>query len=118
MIRLVRPWEDFTKHREEVAVADSSVQFSEAGESGRYVTTLGTIKNSGECAWKNIQVEVRYFDQAGKLIDVGVQMVPDLVVQPHSESAFRVRTLADQPESIYASHKVVVRTARDERRWP
>jgi hypothetical protein len=117
-IRVVRPWEDFTKHREEMVVSNSSVQFSDGGERGHYVTTLGTIKNNGSCAWKNVQVEVRYFNQAGKLIDVGVQFVPDVVVQPHSESAFRVRTLADQVESAYASHQVIVRSAKDERCWP
>jgi hypothetical protein len=116
--RFVRPWEDFTKHRNQVTVSSSSIQFSDAGDRGKFVTTIGTVKNESDWAWKNLQVEVRYFNQEGKLIDVGVQTVSDTIVQPHSESGFRVRTLADQPDSVYVSHKAVVRSAKDERSWP
>ena len=88
------------------------------GERGRYVTTVGTVKNDSDYGWKDVQIEVRYFNQEGKLIDVGIQFISDVIIQPHSESAFRVRTIADQPESLYASHTVSVRTAKDIRRWP
>jgi hypothetical protein len=115
--RVVYPGKDFASCRNQVIIGSSSVQFS-AGERGRYVTTVGIIKNDSDCGWKDVQLEVRYFNQDGKLIDVGTQIFSDVVVQPHSESAFRVRTLADQPEPAYASHKVVIRTAKDTRRWP
>jgi hypothetical protein len=115
--RVVRPCEDFTKHRDQVVVSASAMQFS-YGDRGRYVTTLGTVRNESDWAWKDIQLEVRYFDREGKLIDVGVQSISDVIVQPHCESGFRVRTLADQPNSVYASHKVFVRSAKDERYWP
>jgi len=87
-------------------------------EHRRFITTLGTIKNDSDYGWKEMQIEVRYFNRDGKLVDVGVQSFPDLTVQPHSESAFRVRTLADQPDSAYVTNAVLVRTAKDIRRWP
>jgi hypothetical protein len=115
--RVAYPGRDFSLCRNQIVVSSSSMQFS-AGERGRYVTTVGTINNESDYGWKEVQLEVRYFNRNAKLIDVGVQIFPDIIIQPHSESAFRVRTLADQPESAYASHKVFVRTAKDIRRWP
>ena len=115
--RVAYPGKDFASCRDQVVIISSSMQFG-AGERGRYVTTLGTVKNNSDYGWKETQLEVRYFNQDGKLIDVGVQFFPDVIIQPHSESAFRVRMLADQPDSAYASHKVFVRTAKDIRRWP
>ena len=115
--RVAYPGKDFASCRSQVVISSSSMQFSN-GERGRYVTTIGTITNISDCGWKDVQLEVRYFNQDGKLIDVGTQYISDLFVQPNSESAFRVRTLADQPDSAYASHKVLVRTAKDIRRWP
>ena len=115
--RVVYPWQDFASCRNQVVVSSSSMQFG-TGERGRYVTTVGTVKNDSDYGWKDVQIEVRYFNQEGKLIDVGIQFISDVIIQPHSESAFRVRTIADQPESLYASHTVSVRTAKDIRRWP
>lgn len=113
--RLFNPGKAFAPYRDQFSITTSSRQFS-TNERGRYVTTVGTVRNNSDYAWKEVQLEVRYFDQQGKLIDVGNQIIS--AVEPHSESAFRVRTLADQPESRYENHKVYVRTGKDINRWP
>lgn len=115
--RLVLPGKDFSKVRDQISVTSSSMQFS-SGVKGRYITTVGMVSNASNYAWKDVQMEVRYLNQEGKLVDVGSEWFSDVVIQPRSESAFKIRTLADQEESAYASHKVVVRTARDINRWP
>lgn len=115
--RVVHPRKDFAEVRDQVSVISSGRQFS-SGEKGRFVTTVGVVSNATAYGWKEAQMEVRYFDQQGRLIDVGVQRLSDVTIQPHSESAFRIRSLADQEENAYASQKVFVRSARDIRRWP
>ena len=117
MSRLFTPGRDFAPFRNQFEVVSSSMQFSQT-ERGPYVTTVGTIRNNSDYPWKEVQLEARYFGKADKLIDVGVQIFSDLVVQPHSESAFRIRTFADQPTNEYASHKVLVRSGKDIRQWP
>ena len=115
--RVLDQGQNFTSVRNQVTVGSSEMQFSD-GERGRYITTIGVITNGSDCGWKEVQMEARYFNKQGKLVDVGAQWFSDLVVQPHSESAFRIRTLADQPDEAYASHQVVIRTAKDIKRWP
>ena len=116
-LRVMNPGKDFTTVREQVAITSSELQFS-SGEKGRYITTIGVITNGSDCGWKEVQMEARYFNKQGKLVDVGAQWFSELVVQPHSESAFRIRTIADQPDEAYASHQIVIRTAKDIKRWP
>jgi len=115
--RLFTPGRDFAPFRNQFEIVSSSMQFNQ-NEKGAWVATVGTIRNNSDYAWKEVQLEARYFDSAGKLIDVGVQTFSDVVVQQHSESAFRIRTIAGQPTNAYASHKVLVRSGRDIRQWP
>jgi hypothetical protein len=115
--RMLDPGRDFAPFRDRFEVVSSSMQFSK-NEKGQYVTTVGTVRNNSDFAWEDVQMEVRYFDRENKLVDVGAHRFSDVALQPHSESAFRVRVLADQPETDYASHKVYVRSAKDIKRWP
>jgi len=116
--RMFNSGKDFAPFRDQFAIVSSSMEFSKRENGQHIITTIGVVRNNCDYAWKGVQLEVRYFDQEGKLIDMGVEMFSDVLVQPHSESAFRVRTFADRPESAYASHKVFVRSAEDIRRWP
>lgn len=116
-VRLFDRGRDFAPFRAQFSIVSSSMELT-TNQNGRSVTTVGMVRNDSDYAWKEVQLEVRYFDRNDKLVDVGAQGYSDVTVQPHSESAFRVRTLADQPESAYASHKVYVRSAKDIRRWP
>ena len=115
--RVLDHGQEFGSVRNLVTVTSSEMQFSN-GEKGRYITTVGVITNGSDYGWKEVQLEVRYFDQQGKLIDVGAQWFSDVIVQSHAESAFRIRTIADQSDKTYASHRVMVRTATDIKRWP
>lgn len=115
--RMFDPGKDFAPFKDRFEVVSSSMLFS-TNQNELYITTVGTVRNNSDYAWKEVQMEVRYFDRESKLIDVGAQVYSELVVQPRSESAFRVRTRADQPEQAYASHKVFVRSGKDIRRWP
>jgi len=68
--------------------------------------------------WKNVVIEVQYFDQNGKLIGATAHEDRDLVLLPGGEHAFQVSASRDLPPDEYASQKVFVRDARDAARWP
>src|SRR5262245_21129171 len=64
------PGKDFAPFRNQFEVVSSSMQFNQ-NDKGTYVTTVGTVRNNSDQAWKEVQLEVRYFDGTNKLIDVG-----------------------------------------------
>jgi hypothetical protein len=103
---------DFAEHRNQIRVVTSTMNFSQTDKEP-YITTVGLLTNSSEFAWKEVHLEAQYFDDNGKLIDTGIERNFEVVVMPHAEVAFRIRTLADKPESSYVSHKIFVRTAQD-----
>ena len=105
---------DFSLYRDQIEVVTSSMNFSMTS-TNRYISTVGLLTNCSDFSWKEVQVEAQYFDGTGKLIDTGFERSFDTEILPHGESAFRIRTLADKPESSYASHKVFVRYAKDGR---
>jgi hypothetical protein len=108
---------DFEKYRSLVAVQDSKIHYAKEGDNN-FVSTIGTIKNNSDKKWKELRIEVQYFNQSGALIDTQSYSDYSLVLLPNTEQAFRVREPADKPEAEYASHKVFIRDARDADRWP
>ena len=105
---------DFAEYRDQIRVTTSSMSFSQTSTNA-YITAVGTMTNASEFTWKEVQLEAQYFDASGKLIDTGLNRNFDTDILPHGEAAFRIRTVADKPESSYTSHKVFVRYAKDGR---
>lgn len=103
---------DFAQYRNAIQIVSSTMNFSHTNKDP-YITTVGVLTNSSEFGWKDVQLEVQYFDNNGKLIDTGRERDLDIVVMPHSEMAFRIRTVADKAESFYVGHKVFIRAATD-----
>jgi hypothetical protein len=92
------------------------------GESqkGKTVAVVGMLQNNSDQAWKDAQVEVRFFDPQGKLIDTetGKDYVYRNTIPPHGEKAFKVYKVVNYPTEKYASYKVFVRFAEDARKFP
>jgi hypothetical protein len=106
---------DFARYRDQIEVVTNAMSYSRTNVDP-YITTIGLIMNRSEFGWKEVQLEAQYFDASGKLIDTGVSRNFETELLPHGEAAFRIRILADKPESSYASEKVYVRSAKDGRR--
>lgn len=101
---------DFSTFQALVAVTSSKITYAKEAESA-YISTIGTIKNNSEIKWKDVQIEVQYFDKDDRLIDTQTQSEYDFILVPHSEQAFRLRQKADKPETNYVAHKVFIRNA-------
>ncbi|HYV36955.1 MAG TPA: FxLYD domain-containing protein [Gemmataceae bacterium] len=110
--QLLGPRRDFAEYRDQIVVISSSMNVSQT-EKGRYVSVVGLLTNRSDFTWKEVQLEADYFDKNGKLIDTGLERSFEAVLLSHGEAGFRIRTLADKPESSYVTHKVLVRTAKD-----
>ncbi|MBF0551197.1 MAG: hypothetical protein HQK60_11745 [Deltaproteobacteria bacterium] len=90
----------------------SDTTFSHSKENGyNIITTIGTIKNPSNIRICELVVEVKYFDQAKKLIDTVTQPLYGIVVPPAREVGFRVRDRADKPMDAYISSTVRVVSA-------
>ncbi|MBF0531275.1 MAG: hypothetical protein HQK55_18805 [Deltaproteobacteria bacterium] len=89
----------------------SDTTFSYSKEDGNIITTIGTIKNLSNMRIGEVVFEVKYFDQAKKLIDTVTQSPYQVVVPPSQEVSFRVRDTADKPMDSYVSSTVRVVSA-------
>ena len=115
--RLFDRGRDFAEYRDQIVAIASTMSFNPT-EKVPTISTVGTLKNNSTYSWKEVQIEVQYFDKDGKLIDTKSGRDFDDALLPNGERAFRLRTPADKPAANYASHKVFVRYAKDARAWP
>src|SRR5262245_26601965 len=115
--RFDRDGKAFEKYRSLVVVQDSKIHYAKEGDNN-FVSIIGVIKNKSDKKWKELRIELQYFNQAGALIDTQSDTNYSLVLLPNNEHAFRVREPAVKPEAEYASHKIFIRDARDADSWP
>jgi hypothetical protein len=109
----------FATYRDEISVVTS--QFSHRGyESNLMNTVIGTLTNRSKVGWKDVSVEVQFFDKSGKQIDAITAKGDDYrgaVILPYGEVAFKVEGTAAHPEADYDKYKVYVRWAKDIDSW-
>lgn len=111
--RLLNPGINFMPYRDGISIVDSRMNIQDAGKDSS-VHVVAVITNQTDIAWKQVQLDVRFFDQSGKLID-GRMYIDSSVILPHGESAFRVNTRPSHSLADYDSYKIFVRYARDAR---
>lgn len=72
----------------------------------RMVTTLGTITNPSANCFKNVVVELQYFDAAKNHIDTVVETMDGFLVPGGETVEFRVREPATREAGTYATQRV------------
>lgn len=109
------PKEQFATYRDEIQVVDS--QFSQRiSGSNLWMTVVGTLTNSSDVGWKDVEVEARFFGKTGKMIDAITANADDyhgVVILPHGTAAFKIEGRAAQPASDYKTNQLKVRWAKD-----
>ena len=89
------------------------MNFATGGEQDS-VRVVGVLTNETAVGWKNIQLDVRFFDKTGTLIDA--RTYPDGArIYAHSESSFQINLRPSRAFADYDSYKIYVRAARDMR---
>ena len=108
---------DFTPYRNQITISNSEIRFGEK-KSGETIAVVGTMSNSSSIPWKDIQIEVRFYDSNGKMVDTEQQKDYPYEIPANGSAAFKVSTLREFPKDQYAKYDVVIISAQDARsRW-
>jgi hypothetical protein len=83
-----------------------------ASSNGLHIYITGLLTNQSEVAWRDIELECRFFDSKGLLTDAGHPHV-GLTIQPHDDAAFRAVVSANRSTNDYIAFKISVSTARN-----
>src|SRR3989442_13676249 len=62
--------ENYEAYKDQIVISDSQIAFGDT-KSGATVAVIGTIKNTSQVSWMEIQFHVDFLDAAGKRTDVG-----------------------------------------------
>ncbi|MDH4239989.1 MAG: FxLYD domain-containing protein, partial [Phycisphaerae bacterium] len=92
----------------------SEPKFGETSH-GPTVVVMGEIKNISNLSWKDVQLEVRFYDKDNNLIDTDQKEKYSFVVPANDISTFKVSIPREFPEEQYASCKVRILSAQDSR---
>jgi hypothetical protein len=109
--RVVNPEPDFTAFVNSLRVMESRMDWVQASNDPRIFVT-GILTNGSEFAWRDIELECRFFDTKGQLVDAAHPFVR-LTIQPHDDTAFRATVTPSHATNDYASFRVSVSTARN-----
>jgi hypothetical protein len=93
----------------ELRVGESAMFFGGSSD-GPTVYVVGLIENPTQVTWHNVDVEARFRDVGGELIDAAVDRYVG-TVPAGGEMAFRVGTTMQRPRELYDSYEVAVRWA-------
>lgn len=104
---------DFSPYRNGISLVESRMNLKDAGTNSM-VYVVAVLTNHTDIAWRQIQLDVRFFNQAGTLIDARTACDSSTILD-HGESAFRINVTPCRALSEYDSYKVFVRAARDNR---
>lgn len=114
--RMFDPGIDFSPYRDSISIVESRMNIQADGKQPM-VNVVGLLTNKSEVAWKVVQMDLRFFDKSGSLIDANVGWSRGIIFQ-HGEVAFRIRTQPSHPLADYDSYKIYVGSARDaSSRW-
>lgn len=111
------PGRNFEEYKDQLTITESEMHFSQT-TNGNFISTIGQIKNNSPYAWKDLQIEVQYFNNNGHMIDTRTEERYSEIISAGSIEAFRIRGPADKPEAAYSTQKIFVRSAKDSRKWP
>lgn len=108
---------DFALYRDQIEVVDARMEFNDKhGE--RKMLTVGMLKNHSSRKWRDVVIEVQYFDRDGLLVGTKSSRCSDLVLLPETEHAFQVTCSISLSEARFVSQKVFVRDAREATNGP
>ena len=111
-----KPANRFADYRARIVVLSPEMNYAEQ-DGKRMISTIGRIRNDSPITWVGVAIEVQYLNRNGELIDTANDSPVGLTLEPHTETAFRIRTEADQPRSEYVSQVVILHDASDAHRY-
>jgi hypothetical protein len=80
----------YSAHLGALRVKSSEMVYNLEGQCPT-LTTFGTVVNASDIPWKDLQIEVRYFNKAGALVDAQSEDAYRSFVPANGEGAFRLQ---------------------------
>ena len=102
---------DFAPYRDSFSVLETHLNF-QSDEYGPAFYVVVVVTNKSDLSWKNPQLDLRFFNQEGKLIDA-LAYTGNGTIHSHEEMGLRVKSRPVHPQNEYASCKVFVRSGSD-----
>jgi len=109
--RFQNPKPDYTAFVNSLRVLESRMNWAETSNGLRLYIT-GILTNQSEFAWRDIELQCRFFDAKGQLVDAAHPHA-GLTIQPHDDTAFRAVVTPGRATNDYASFRISVSTARN-----
>ena len=116
-INMFEAGEEFAEYSSQVIVTESDLSFGERdGEAT--VCVIGRVKNQSPIDWKEISLQVAFFDSLGNLIDADQDFEYYYKLPAGTEIAFKVSFPREFPQEIYNEYKVsVIHATELKDRW-
>ncbi len=108
--RLVNPQPPYIKPLGLLRIVNTGMAWRQT-TSDRRIQLTGYITNQSDIPWHGIELECRFFDTNGALIDVAHPHCYQ-TIQPHDDAGFSLLVSASRPTNSYASYTLTVTTAR------
>lgn len=106
--RFQNPKPDYTAFVNSLQVMESRMNWAETSNGLRIYVT-GILTNQSEFAWRDIELECRFFDAKGQWVDAA----HGLTIQPRDDTAFRAVVTPSHATNDYASFRLSVSTAQN-----
>ena len=107
--------EDFASYRSQIHVTDTQMKFGETSKEAT-VAVVGNIQNDSSIPWKDVRLEVQFFDSTNKPMDAKTAYTTD--IPAHDHAAFKFSQRREFPQEEYHSFVVRALIARDARSFP
>jgi len=102
---------DFQDFASNFTFVENNLNFG-TDNSGDFISVVGRIRNDTDLKWDDVYIEVRFFDQDNKTIDVISTSAWGLTLTPNSKTAFKARGRADRKREDYKEYEITIKSAR------
>jgi hypothetical protein len=83
-------------------------------KDGLRIYMTGILTNTSPTNWTGVELECRFFDAAGTMVDAANPLV-NVTIRAHDDSAFRAAIVPSVSSNEYQSFTISVSTARNTR---
>ena len=113
--RLSNPKPNYSEFPDSLRILEVNMNWTVVrGELRVYIA--GVLTNTSSVTWKDPEVDCRFFNAKGEMIDAATGF-GHVTVGPKDDTAFRVSITPTAPTNSYTSFKVSISHARNSRGW-
>ena len=109
--RMFGPGKDFGRYARQLVAVDTRMEHNEEGDS-HAIFVSGMLLNDSRVHWEDVEIECRFLDANGNMIDVSNDL-HTFAVRAGGSRGFLIRHAPHRPVADYAGCKVNVRWAKE-----